>query len=160
MASKKLTQADIAAALGVSAGMVSRYRSQGMPVHDLQEAIAWKKANIRPRVKPRRNLEQAGLYDYEEARARREHFAAEREQRKALAEAGELYQKSEVLAIAASAATTLRLALEQFGARLAPELVGQSEATIKAALDDAVREALQDASATFAELAKLGPKDE
>ena len=40
----------IAAALGISAGLVSRYAKAGMPVTDIASAARWKQQNVRPRV--------------------------------------------------------------------------------------------------------------
>lgn len=40
----------IARALGISAGLVSRYSKAGMPTCSVEQAAAWKAANVRPRL--------------------------------------------------------------------------------------------------------------
>ena len=40
----------IARALGISAGLVSRYSKAGMPVTDIESARRWKEQNVRPRL--------------------------------------------------------------------------------------------------------------
>ncbi len=40
----------IAKALGISAGLVSRYSRAGMPVTDIESARRWKEQNVRPRL--------------------------------------------------------------------------------------------------------------
>jgi len=45
-----MTQEDIARALGVDAGTVSRDRRRGMPVDSVEAARAWRAQHIRPRM--------------------------------------------------------------------------------------------------------------
>ena len=46
----KPTQAALAAAMGITPPLVTRYRKRGMPVDSVSEAVAWRDANIRVRI--------------------------------------------------------------------------------------------------------------
>jgi transcriptional regulator with XRE-family HTH domain len=45
---KRLKQADLARALGISAAMVSRLKQQGMPTHSIAAAAAWRAKYLDP----------------------------------------------------------------------------------------------------------------
>ena len=126
---KGLKKIDLAHALGVDASLVSRYTERGMPTSSVAAALEWKAQNIRPRVKVS-TVEQTGLFDYDQARSKREHFAAMMAETQARKEMGELIEIAEIERMAAQMGTTLRLALEGFPAMLAPQLVGLSESEI------------------------------
>jgi hypothetical protein len=46
----RVQKQSIARALGISAGLVSRYSKAGMPVTDIESARRWKEQNVRPRM--------------------------------------------------------------------------------------------------------------
>lgn len=46
----KPTQAALAAAMGITPPLVTRYRKRGMPVDSVSEAVAWRDANVRVRI--------------------------------------------------------------------------------------------------------------
>lgn len=54
---KKPTQAMIADALCIDPAMVTRYKRQGMPVHSIEAAKAWRDVNVRMRVNPQASSE-------------------------------------------------------------------------------------------------------
>ena len=45
---KKLTQTALAQALGITQGMVSRLKQQGMPTHSIVAAAAWRQKYLDP----------------------------------------------------------------------------------------------------------------
>ena len=138
---KGLKKIDLANALGVHASLVSRYTAQGMPTSSVAAA------NVRPRVKAASN-EQTGLFDYDQARAKREHFAAMQAEAAARKELGQLCELSEVNAVFAKMGTTIRLTMEGWPAMLAPRLAGLPEAQVLAVLADEVERVLRNMSET------------
>jgi transcriptional regulator with XRE-family HTH domain len=46
-----MTQQELARALGVSPGLVSRYKSEGMPVHSVEAAELWMAMHVRLRIR-------------------------------------------------------------------------------------------------------------
>lgn len=92
-------------------------------------------------------------YDYHGAKAKREHYAAERERLQYMREAGELVPVAAVRAAFAASAAILRARLESLGALLAPQIVHLEEAQARAAINEHV-EAAQRAAAQAVE--KLG----
>ena len=97
--------------------------------------------------------DQPGGYDYQTAKAKREHWAAERERNAHRREAGELIEVAEHIAVLASAGATLRAALEAWSALLPPQLVGQDEGAIRATIADQVEQILGELSARIGEQA-------
>lgn len=95
----------------------------------------------------------AGSYDYQSAKARREHWAAEREENIARKEAGELIELTEHVAAFANAGATIRAALESWAAVLPPQLVGRDEAAIRATIADQVEQVLHHLTAQINGLA-------
>lgn len=96
-------------------------------------------------------------YDYQGAKAKREHFAAERERMSYLREAGELVALADVRAAWAQAGAVLRARLETLAALLPPELVGKDEAQQRATIAEHVHDAL---GAAHAAIARLGLQQE
>jgi|CXWL01.1.fsa_nt_gi hypothetical protein len=47
---KGFSQADLAAALGISGAAVTRYKQRGMPTHSADAARAWRRQYVRPRM--------------------------------------------------------------------------------------------------------------
>lgn len=85
-------------------------------------------------------------YDYQSARARREHWAAAREEMVARKEAGELIDVAEHVAAFANMGATIRAALEGWAAMLAPQLAGRDEQAIRTAVADQVEQVLREIS--------------
>ena len=82
------------------------------------------------------------LYDFQSAKAKREHWAAEREHAQYLKEAGELMERTAVVAAFADAGAAMRASLEAWQATLPPQLVGLDEAAIRITLADQVEHLL------------------
>lgn len=82
-------------------------------------------------------------YDFQNAKAKREHWAAEREHAAFRKDAGELIERSEHVAAFAAAGAELRGKLEAWAAVLPPQLVGRDEAAIRATLADQVEQVLR-----------------
>jgi len=95
----------------------------------------------------------AGLYIYQNAKAKREHWAAEREQTLYRKEAGELMERSQVVAAFAAAGSTLRGKLEAWASVLPPQLQGREEPEIRGLLADQVEVLLGDLAAVFGAMA-------
>ncbi|MDD0817201.1 hypothetical protein PSQ39_21380 [Curvibacter sp. HBC28] len=89
----------------------------------------------------------AGLYDFQSSKAKREHWAAEREHAQYRKEAGELIERSVHVAAFASLGALLRAKLEGWAAILPPQLVGRDEAGMAAAIAEQVEYLLGDISA-------------
>lgn len=101
--------------------------------------------------------ELAGLkdftpYDFHDAKAKREHWAAEREHAAFRKEAGELMDRGQVVAAFADAGATLRGKLESWSATLPPQLAGRDESVIRAMLADHVEQLLHDLVSKFNQL--------
>lgn len=144
----KLKKVDLANALGVDPSLISRYTERGMPTTSVAAALEWKSKNVRPRVKVA-SVENPGLFDYDQSRARREHFAAMQIENQVRKEMGELVEIAEVVRFATEAATTMRISMEQWPHNLAPLLVGKSEAQIHAVLVENVEHVLSEMSKTM-----------
>jgi hypothetical protein len=87
---------------------------------------------------------------YQGSRAKREHFAALREEIAFRKEAGELLEKNVVVEVIANATTTLRGAIEVLPDLMAPQLVGQQdEQHIRATLADYIDQILSNAAQEF-----------
>lgn len=140
---KELKNIDLAAALGCDAGLISRYRQRGMPATSIADAIAWKTANVRPRVKSPKTNEQAGIFSYDEARARREHWAAQSAEMEARRTAGELVLAADVERMGASIGVVVRQHLERMADMLAPALVGKAEEIVAVTIAQYVEDALR-----------------
>ena len=90
-----------------------------------------------------------GRYDYIDAKAKREHYAAEREHALYLREAGELMDRGQVLAAFADAGAMLRSRLEGLPSVIAPLLVGRDEPAMHAVLAEQMEQALRDVCRAF-----------
>lgn len=88
-------------------------------------------------------------YDYQGAKAKREHWAAEREHAAFRRDAGELMERSDVVAAFADAGATLRGKLESWASMLPPQLTGRDESAIRATIADQVEQLLTDLSQQF-----------
>lgn len=96
----------------------------------------------------------APMYDFQTAKAKREHWAAEREHAAWRKEAGELMERADVVAAFADAGATLRGKLEAWAAMLPPQLAGRDEAAIRATIADQVEQLLRDLADKFSRLAE------
>jgi hypothetical protein len=88
-------------------------------------------------------------YDYQNAKAKREHWAAEREHAAWRKEAGELMERGDVVAAFADAGATIRSRLEAWSSVLPPQLAGRDESAIRATIADQVEQLLRDLSDRF-----------
>ena len=96
------------------------------------------------------------LYDFQSAKAKREHWAAEREHAQYLKEAGELMERAAVVAAFADAGATLRAGLESWQVTLPPTLVGLDESAIRTTLADQVERLLHDLVDKLGRMAEQG----
>lgn len=86
-------------------------------------------------------------YSYQSSKAKREHWAAEREHAAYRKEAGELIERSVHVAAFAALGATVRAKLEAWAAILPPQLVGRDESAIGALIADQVAQVLAEISA-------------
>jgi len=93
-------------------------------------------------------------YDFHEAKAKKEHWGAEREKAAYLKEAGELMERSAVMAAFADAASALRVKLEAMPVTLPPQLVGLDESEMRITMTEQIERLLAEVSARFASAAK------
>lgn len=100
--------------------------------------------------------DDVALYDFQNAKAKREHWAAEREHAAFRKEAGELMERGDVVAAFADAGATVRSRLESWSATLPPQLAGRDEATIRAVLADQVEQVLRELADKFGRMAGEG----
>lgn len=93
------------------------------------------------------------LYDFQGSKAKREHYAAERERANYLKEAGELMQRGDVVAAFADAGAAIRAAVDAWAADLPPMLAGQGEDAIRTTLAEEAERLLADLAGRFNKLA-------
>lgn len=86
----------------------------------------------------------APMYDFQNAKAKREHWAAEREHAAFRKEAGELIELTTHIAAMADVGATVRAKLEAWASTLPPQLAGRDEAAVRATLADQVELLLRD----------------
>lgn len=78
------------------------------------------------------------MYDFHNAKAKREHWAAEREHAAFRKDAGELIELTAHIAAMADVGATVRSKLEAWASTLPPQLAGRDEAAVRATLADQV----------------------
>lgn len=129
-----VTQSEIACALGIDKGLVSRYRKQGMPTSSIEAARTWHRDNVRPMAGGLRApstdgaaLNDHAAPDYHAARARREHAEARIAELKQAELEGELIRVDAVRKAAAAALVAARETLLQAPARLAQQLAAEAD---------------------------------
>ena len=149
---KGLKKVDLAHALGVDPSLITRYTERGMPTISVAAALDWKLKNVRPRVKVA-NIENPGLFDYDHARAKREHFAALQAEAAARKELGQLIEVEKVEHAFSKLGTAIRLTLEALPTTVGPHLVGLDESQMVATLSYEVEKILYEMSATAAAFA-------
>lgn len=86
----------------------------------------------------------APMYDFRNAKAKREHWAAEREHAAFRKDAGELIELTTHIAAMADVGATVRAKLEAWASTLPPQLAGRDEAAVRATLVDQVELLLRD----------------
>ena len=94
-------------------------------------------------------------YNFQESKAKNEHFAAAREEAAYRKEAGELVEHSQMMAAFAEAGTTIRSKLESWQTTLPPQLAGRDEAAIRSTLADQVEAVLTDMVEIFGRMAAI-----
>ena len=77
-------------------------------------------------------------YDFHASKAKREHWAAEREHAAFRKDAGELIELTAHIAAMADVGATVRSKLEAWASTLPPQLAGRDEAAVRATLADQV----------------------
>lgn len=103
-------------------------------------------AQAAPAVPPADPDDEAGgdsggdvpMYDFHNAKAKREHWAAEREHAAFRKDAGELIELTTHIAAMADVGATVRSKLEAWASTLPPQLAGRDEAAVRATLADQV----------------------
>lgn len=95
------------------------------------------------------DADQSGvqLYDFQNSKAKREHWAAEREHASFRKEAGELIELTEHIAAMANIGAMVRSKLEAWAGMLPPQLVGRDEAAMRAVLASNVEAVLNEITA-------------
>lgn len=88
-------------------------------------------------------------HDYQRARAKKEHFLAERARVDYLRDIGELVPISDMRAAVADVVTAFRQTLEQLPHRTGPDLIGKDLDGIRATLKQDIRAALSDMEREF-----------
>ena len=91
-----------------------------------------------------RSPSDAQGYDYHGSKAKREHWAAEREHAAYRKDAGELIELTVHIAAMADVGATVRSKLEAWASTLPPQLAGRDEAAVRATLTDQVELLLSD----------------
>ena len=84
------------------------------------------------------SADSAPMYDFHNAKAKREHWAAEREHAAFRKDAGELIEHTVHIAALADVGATVRSKLETWASTLPPQLVGRDEAAVRATIADQV----------------------
>jgi phage terminase Nu1 subunit (DNA packaging protein) len=142
-----ISQAALGRAIGISPPMVTKLKGQGMPVHSVEAALAWRDKNQRPYAKPTgpapvavRAVHDGEVPDFKVSRARREAADADKAEMEAAKMRGELVPAAEVRAEFAKALASIRDGLLNLPGRMAPVLAAQSDARlVQAALDSELR---------------------
>ena len=83
-------------------------------------------------------------YDYQSSKAKREHWAAEREHAAFRKDAGELIELTAHIAAMADVGATVRSKLEAWASTLPPQLAGRDEPAVRATIADQVELLLRD----------------
>ena len=157
MTNKKPSQAELAAALGLSPGRITALKRKGMPLFSIEAARAWRAQHIAPvpgtkttaptgspAADPDKTTPPAG---YEQSRARREAAEASMAEMREAELRGELIQVAAVKAVWAARLTSTRDALLQIPSRLAPVLAAETDlAAVTQLLEDEIRQALAELS--------------
>ncbi len=95
---------------------------------------------------PEEDAPEVRGYDFQSAKAKREHWAAEREHAQYRKEAGELIDVTQHVSVYAAAGALMRASLEAWVSVLPPQLVGREESVIRSTLSDQVEQVLREMS--------------
>lgn len=158
MVQKRPTQNALAAALGISPGRVTHCKARGMPVYSVEAARAWRLQNVAPVAPPMSAATTAAQGErgndvaegdpppddtYWVSRARREKAEASMAEMKERELTGDLIRARAVRAALAAKLSSMRDALLQLSARLAPVLAAETDlAKVRQMLDDEIYQAL------------------
>ena len=144
------TQAQLAEALGVDPGLITRYKGRGMPVDSIDAAARWKAANVRARVggRSKAGADQAAaaaIPGYSDHRARREKADADMAELEAQRRAGALMAVEPAERAVFDAFRELRDATFAAMRSAAPQVLGLTEVReVQHHLEDALRGAYDD----------------
>jgi hypothetical protein len=145
-----LSRKEIAAGLGIDPGLVTRYRRAGMPSTSIQEAAAWKAANVRQRITARAPVNghtptkpeappAPAANPYQDARTRWAIAEANERELSLLERKGVLVHRDKVRTEVARLLVGLRQSMLQMPARLQSVLAAESdEAKVHEILQDEV----------------------
>jgi transcriptional regulator with XRE-family HTH domain len=145
----KLTQCEIAAALGVSQARVSRLAAAGMPTTSVAEAQAWRKRHLDARLtRRRRRLRRAPAGDdaMEAAQLRRALAEAGKAELVLAKQRGELLRRADVLRHWRGMVLSMRSRLLLLPPACAPLVIGKSVGEVEEILRRRVHEALDEIS--------------
>lgn len=131
--------------------VADRHAAARQAAADLREADDEVQRHLPPN-EPDTDYHASG-YDFQGSKAKREHYAAERERAAYLKEAGDLMQRGDVVAAFADAGAAIRAAVDAWAADMPPMLAGQGEAAIRQTLADETERLLADLAARFHKLA-------
>lgn len=137
----KPKQSDIAKVLGVTEGRVTQLKAKGMPVDSIDMAADWYRNNVDQKLSPKlapsivppaasHSMQEviAGIYDLQEARAKREHHEANLAELKERQALGELVEASRVRRVVTSWAAMARSAFEKMPDKLSERMAAESDA--------------------------------
>jgi phage terminase Nu1 subunit (DNA packaging protein) len=132
-----ISQKALGRALNLSPAAISKLKGQGMPVHSVEAASAWRRerqsvARRKPDVAPPAAAAGLGasasaVPDYNASRARREAAEARLAELRLAEDSGELVRAADVRAHHAGRLAMLRESLLQIPARLAPVLAVETD---------------------------------
>lgn len=121
------------------------------PSHDMDDLSA-----DEPATMPEGAVAKPDGFDFQNSKAKREHFAALEAEASYRARVKELLEASDVRAVVGEVMTVLRTTIEGMSHRLAPALTAAvKETEVRAMLDAEIRHALDTASASLAKLGKV-----
>ncbi len=141
----KITQAELAAAMGVSRQIIANHIKKGMPTDSIEAAKAWHTQNVGVRAKRKSPLKKGVDEDFQTARTRREIAEANLAEMKEAESAGRLVAIDAVRAAWANRVSSTREALLQIPSRMAPALAVQTDLNeVTLMLDAEIRRVLTD----------------
>lgn len=145
-----LQKQTIAKALGVSAGRISQMKSDGMPCHSIDAALAWVEANVKRKATSAASLPISQpaaaslpvaaaptVFDLNRARAKREHHEANIAEMRERERAGELVEAKRVDKAMTDLAAQMRLVIERIPDKV-PGLADAQRADLIRELDQAL----------------------
>ena len=157
----KPKQSDIAKVLGVTEARVTQLKAKGMPVDSIDVAADWYRVNIDQKLSPKlapspvpppakdsMHSVIAGMYDLQEARAKREHHEANIAAYKERQMVSELVVEARVTMAITKLTAASRSAFEKIPDKIADRLAVESDSQrCHALLTDEIYQVLADLSA-------------